>query len=1140
MMIPIHVARWATIASCAIATSTPLLALEEEKKTSSKLRLESGNQELVEWFDWAKARSIDLVQTHKSTPNRPVHVPCYWGSYAHDPAFFARDIYHQAAGGHLLGLDEENLTMFKLFAGSLVKDESKNYFPAWSFKFWGEKNSRFDELPAVFELVHRAYEQYRLSGDRRWIDDPVLFDFYSFAMTDFVDQHYCEDDDGVADIPVNKGIHTSYFEFEQEKLKSAADAFGSQYRATLAYASILEARGDSDGAKAFQQKANALLKVFQTDWYSQTTQRYVRGITRTHWQHSHTGASMVNEESRPTDFGRENSFFIPLKFIGQDLGVPMEDYIDFVHASTYQNGINIEARTYYPEFMYLHGRAAMGWHWLAHSLGTKDKYPEVAYTGVNNIISGMMGLEGDAIERRVCTLPMLVAEVPWVEVQHFPVGSKHAPGGQNELTVRHEGNKQTSVKNVSGAALTWRARFYGQHKELLVDGKKQKATSSMRNGKSLSYVDVTLAPGKQHVVATVDDGRWTSLTDLEWGSVSPEGKVKRDCNPGHYTMVMDGQVIDRGIGTTGSSTIEVPLLDDYALFAAEVGHDARLNRKGEVRHEVVCFKVMGSKEGGGDWNELYQSEKLGQGERAQVLVDVRGKKRLKLITEGDGNAYVNWVDARVCKASAPCLFFGEMTWEGTFEPGKTTSVTVPFANRGTESALQTQIQCVVRSPFVKVTANKGGGAFSLPAGKEASVRFDLLVSEEAPADTRLPISVQASFADQSGAHRIERKFSKTLPRAAFSMKFAGGAKVNPNDSKRLQMPPYQEVELLVDVTNDASVASAEGTVLAVSLAKRGDGKHELIDLVKGHDALGRIEAGASKQAKVVLKVLEGWRLEDSFDLFFTVSDGKSMIARMKKRCSLQQAKIRVSYLRTQTQGKKVPMVAAGKMSRVSYLVHNEGELASSPLKLALSVPESSQPYVKLKQTELTIDPVEPGASREFSFDFSVAGNTPAETELEIKRVITAAGKTIERLECFQVGVVCLSDLEIKSLRNGFNHIGRDKSLFSIPLSIGDQQWRKGIAVHAQSELVFALDEKYRAMSGYIGVGETAGDGGSVKFEVHADGKAIYTSKLIEGNEGPERVELSLQGVKELKLIVNDGGKNGSNSDHADWAGFILK
>jgi len=275
-------------------------AIAETKKTTTDLAITSSNEHLVELFNWARDRSIDLTQTHKSTPNRPPHVPCYWGSYAHDPAFFARDIYHQAEGGHVLGLDEENFNMLHLFAKSLVKDQSKNYFPAWSFKFWGEKNSRFDELPAVYELVHRAFEQYQLTGDKRWIEDEALVDFYTFAMTDFTDKYYSEDEDGIADIPANLGIHTSYFEFEQEKLKSAADAFGSQYRATLAYAGILKARGDVEGSKLFEEKAAKLKKTFQTDWYSKATQRYVRGITRTQWKHTATGAKIV-EMKKPAE-----------------------------------------------------------------------------------------------------------------------------------------------------------------------------------------------------------------------------------------------------------------------------------------------------------------------------------------------------------------------------------------------------------------------------------------------------------------------------------------------------------------------------------------------------------------------------------------------------------------------------------------------------------------------------------------------------------------------------------------------------------------------------------------------------------------------------------------------------------------------
>lgn len=58
--------------------------------------------------------------------------------------------------------------------------------------------------------------------------------------------------------------------------------------------------------------------------------------------------------------------------------------------------------------------------------------------------------------------------------------------------------------------------------------------------------------------------------------------------------------------------------------------------------------------------------------------------------------------------------------------------------------------------------------------------------------------------------------------------------------------------------------------------------------------------------------------------------------------------------------------------------------------------------------------------------------------------------------------------------------------------------------------------------------------GSVSFEVYVDGELKFNSGLMNSTDAQKHVEVDINGAKELKLVVTDGG-NGIGSDHGSWA-----
>jgi hypothetical protein len=461
----------------------PAAAAAKPAPAATGLAVTTGNTQLVADFTWARQRALDWVQTGK----KPGYIPCYWAGLTTRPAFYSRDFAHQALGAHLLGLDAENLSMLRSFANSATA--ARKWYPLWSFTFDGRAYSvdyKSDtnfvrEVPAVFELTQKGVEQYLWTGNRAYIDDAVLFGYYTNSVNAFVTAHDdnrngIADEDGTGSI--FKGV-VSYNE-NREKLLEAGDAVGSQYQALRAYAVAQAARGDNAGAAASTQRAEALKAAFEKNWYSATARRYIRGF---------------NAAGPLTNFGKENSWFMPMKEITAP-GARTDGYLDFVDSSVAAlPPFNIEAYTYLPETFFRWGRVEQAWKWLRYVGNSRAAYPEVSYTVIGNIVEGLLGVRPNAPAAALATLAHLPSAVPWLRADHIRLGA-------HDLAVHHVGAATSTVTHHSGPrALTWTARFAGRHTSITVNGQPRAATVQTVGGRVVSSVDVTVEPGSAATAA---------------------------------------------------------------------------------------------------------------------------------------------------------------------------------------------------------------------------------------------------------------------------------------------------------------------------------------------------------------------------------------------------------------------------------------------------------------------------------------------------------------------------------------------------------------------------------------------------------------------------------------------------------------
>lgn len=376
------------------------------------LTLTSSSAYVEDAFAWARKRALDWVQSGAD------NLPSYWAGYPSRPMFYSRDVCHQAAGAHLLGLDAENFAMFRHFARSATP--ARKWFPIWAFHFDGRiaaldyhSDEHFvREIPAVFDLCYRALEQYDWTGDRRWIDDPDLAAYYRHSVGEFVEAHDADGDGipeagGTADI----FLGTATYNEREAPLIIAGDGLASQY-------AVLRKLGRDAEADR--------IRAAYDEWWN--GDHFARGVTK---------------DGLDFDWGLESQTLVPL-FGLSGTGERNERFLDYLEAKMESNPpLNIESLSYYPELLFKYGRDESAWRWTKHLIDSRDDYPEISFTVVEHLVAGLLGLRPDAPNAALAIDSHLPAEIGVLTADHVPIGDW-------DVRITQEGRRTTEVTVHSG------------------------------------------------------------------------------------------------------------------------------------------------------------------------------------------------------------------------------------------------------------------------------------------------------------------------------------------------------------------------------------------------------------------------------------------------------------------------------------------------------------------------------------------------------------------------------------------------------------------------------------------------------------------------------------------------------------------
>ncbi|MGH3716826.1 MAG: protein kinase domain-containing protein [Micromonosporaceae bacterium] len=136
----------------------------------------------------------------------------------------------------------------------------------------------------------------------------------------------------------------------------------------------------------------------------------------------------------------------------------------------------------------------------------------------------------------------------------------------------------------------------------------------------------------------------------------------------------------------------------------------------------------------------------------------------------------------------------------------------------------------------------------------------------------------------------------------------------------------------------------------------------------------------------------------------------------------------------------------------------------------------------------------------------------------------------------------LSELAFVQVANGWGPVELDKATGNVgpddggPLILGDQTYQHGLGAHAPSHVRIYPAQGCRQLQAVVGIDASAvqSSGGSVSFQVFADGQLRYDSGLVTWQDAPKPVDVEIAGASTVDLIVTDGG-DGNSWDISDWA-----
>jgi hypothetical protein len=474
---------------------------EEPKKkitqtNNGELVFNSSNKELDKAFSWAKNKALSYAHDNSD----PVG---YWYEAAlpDREAFCMRDVSHQAIGAEILGLGEHNYNMFLKFAQNINKE--KDYCSYWEINRYNkpapvdyENDQDFwYNLPANFDVTYNAYRLYKWTGNKEYLNNPDLINFYELSLNEYLDHWELGSSETLSrsrsiHSPENpeksrfankRGIPT-YNEGGQGETLLGIDMTASIVAAYKAYSEMLALRDDLPQSLKYAEKAQQEQEFLDEFWWDTEKQAF-RSI-------------MYGDGNFDYFMVGENQAFLHYLFYFDAIqdDSKIQDLVGKYEANF--GKLIVELKSYLPIIFYENNKTSIANKMiidLCSHLNTRRAYPENSYTVIEHITRGLMGIDANAALNEFITLSRLEKANEWAEMMNVPLLS-------NKVGVEHFGKTKTIAHNINGGTIKWTAKMPGLHEFLFVNGKKTSCTIENNGQQPYSYLTLDL---KEYEKATV-------------------------------------------------------------------------------------------------------------------------------------------------------------------------------------------------------------------------------------------------------------------------------------------------------------------------------------------------------------------------------------------------------------------------------------------------------------------------------------------------------------------------------------------------------------------------------------------------------------------------------------------------------------
>ena len=96
---------------------------------------------------------------------------------------------------------------------------------------------------------------------------------------------------------------------------------------------------------------------------------------------------------------------------------------------------------------------------------------------------------------------------------------------------------------------------------------------------------------------------------------------------------------------------------------------------------------------------------------------------------------------------------------------------------------------------------------------------------------------------------------------------------------------------------------------------------------------------------------------------------------------------------------------------------------------------------------------------------------------------------------------------------------QDRMAEGQPLRLGGEEYRKGLALHSRTMVVYRLPDRFRRFKAVAGIDDRVHPRGSVHLVIRGDERLLLEAD-VTGLDAPRQIDLDLTGVRRLSILVD--------------------